>query len=154
MTSLRRLGVLPVRGCPSFIPASQRSRAAVGAATEAERVTGRRQLAGLARATRCDRSAPGRPGRTFGGARFWRAGGGGLAATATLRAGEARSRRRSGGANAPAAVRSTYRSPVSAPEKWCGSAPLGRSVEEGLALREVVFLERLVAQLVLAVVHE
>jgi len=37
-----------------------------------------------------DRSAPGRPGRTFGGGRSWPAGGGGEADTATARAEEAR----------------------------------------------------------------
>src|SRR5260221_3932837 len=54
---------LPGARVPGLHLASQRSRAAVGAATEAERVTGRRQLAGLARATLCDQSRPEGPGR-------------------------------------------------------------------------------------------
>src|SRR2546422_6365811 len=51
----------------------------------------RRQL-GLARPTLQSRSAPGGPGRTFGGGGSWPAGGGGGADTATIRAEEARFR--------------------------------------------------------------
>src|SRR2546428_13675822 len=51
----------------------------------------RRQL-GLARPTLQNRSAPGGPGRTFGGGRSWPAGGGGGADTGTVRAEEARLR--------------------------------------------------------------
>src|SRR5438093_7020031 len=64
--------VLPGAGVPGLHPRQQRSRAAVGAATEAERVTGRRQLAGLARATLLIDTRPEGPGARFGGGRFAR----------------------------------------------------------------------------------
>lgn len=53
----------------AFIPESQRSRAAVCAATEAEGVTRRRQLAGVARPTRCDDPRPEGPGAPYEGER-------------------------------------------------------------------------------------
>src|SRR5947207_3962374 len=65
----RVVGAARLRDLPGFIPRWQRSRAAVCAATEAERVTGRRQLAGLARATLLMETRPEGPGARFGGGR-------------------------------------------------------------------------------------
>src|SRR2546422_7907125 len=64
-----RWSVLPGAGVPGLHPRWQRSRAAVRAATEAERVTGRRQLAGLARATLLIDTRREGPGARFGGGR-------------------------------------------------------------------------------------